>query len=301
MEKKLYELKIDPELEAIIFPLTEEEFEGLKENILKNGCTDPLMVWNGIIADGHNRYRICRENNIPFGIEEVTGCETKDDLLLWMYERALDRRNLSDYTRTVIALRRESLLAERAEMRMKAGKKIDPVPNSAQGIVKGKTRDKVGKIAGKSHEFVDRVKRLEKTADSETKEKLHRGEITVNKAYTDLFGKKKESVPEPSTETVYIAPVNQEHEATPANVEVNGKKGIHVEGKMPDEEDSFPVVYSLLEDVARNYLVSLEHMLLQYTAGMVTEENNKAILSLFRGTAQEANNIIKKRIEEVSQ
>lgn len=73
-----------------------------------------------------------------------------------------------------------------------------------------------------------------------------------------------------------------------------------MEGKMPDVQESFPVVLDLLEDVARNYLVSLEHILLQYTSGMVTEENNNEIISMFRGTAQEANIIIKKRIEEVS-
>ena len=148
----------------------------------------------------------------------------------------------------------------------------------------------------KGHNYVSRVKKLEEQATPEIRGKLHRGEITVNKAFTDLFGKKKE----PSTETTYAAPIHQEREATPANVEMIGKKGIHVEGRMPDEEDSFPVVYNLLEDVARNYLVSLEHILLQYTSGMVTEENNKEIVSMFRGTAQEANNIIKKRLEEVS-
>ena len=106
---------------------------------------------------------------------------------------------------------------------------------------------------------------------------MESGQLSINKAYNSLFG-----------------------ENTPDTVQIIGKKGIHVEGKMPDDEDSFPVVLDLLEDVARNYLVSLEHILLQYTPGMVTEENNKEIVSMFRGTGQEANNIIRKRLEEVS-
>jgi len=28
-------------------------------NILKNGCYDPIKIWNGTIVDGHNRYEIC--------------------------------------------------------------------------------------------------------------------------------------------------------------------------------------------------------------------------------------------------
>jgi hypothetical protein len=31
-----------------------------------DGCRDPLVLWNGILIDGYNRYKICTENNIPF-------------------------------------------------------------------------------------------------------------------------------------------------------------------------------------------------------------------------------------------
>ena len=76
---------------------------------------------------------------------------------------------------------------------------------------------------------------------------------------------------------------------------------MHVEGKLNDVPESFPVVMELLEDVARNYLVSLEHILKQYTPGMVTEENNEAIRSMFRGTNQEALGIIRRRIRDISE
>ena len=52
-------LRIDPEFESKIPPLTEEEYQLLEENILQDGVVlNPLIVWNGCIIDGHNRFRI---------------------------------------------------------------------------------------------------------------------------------------------------------------------------------------------------------------------------------------------------
>ena len=55
----LMDLKIDPEFAEKIPPLTPEEFEQLEANILAEGTVlNPLIVWNGVIVDGHNRYKI---------------------------------------------------------------------------------------------------------------------------------------------------------------------------------------------------------------------------------------------------
>ena len=54
-------LKIDPEFESRIPPLTEEEFKQLEENILAEGTIlMPLIVWGDTIVDGHNRYKIAQ-------------------------------------------------------------------------------------------------------------------------------------------------------------------------------------------------------------------------------------------------
>ena len=47
MEKKVYELKVDPELRDLIPPLSEEEHRMLEESILRDGCDTPLTVWDG--------------------------------------------------------------------------------------------------------------------------------------------------------------------------------------------------------------------------------------------------------------
>lgn len=50
------ELRIDPEFEGKIPPLTTEEFQQLENNILADGVViNPIIVWDGVIVDGHNR------------------------------------------------------------------------------------------------------------------------------------------------------------------------------------------------------------------------------------------------------
>ena len=63
-EKGLYHLEIDEEFRQLIRPLQKKEFEQLRKNLLKDGCIDPIITWNGIIIDGHNRYRICMEQSL---------------------------------------------------------------------------------------------------------------------------------------------------------------------------------------------------------------------------------------------
>ena len=57
------ELRIDPEFESKIPPLTEEEFRQLEDNILTDGLViNPIIVWNGVIVDGHNRFHIIEKH-----------------------------------------------------------------------------------------------------------------------------------------------------------------------------------------------------------------------------------------------
>lgn len=60
---KLSNLKIDQEFEAPISPLSFDELQQLELNILRDRrLVDPIIVWNGYILDGHNRYAILRKH-----------------------------------------------------------------------------------------------------------------------------------------------------------------------------------------------------------------------------------------------
>ena len=190
-EQKVYELIVDPEFRDLIPPLNEEELKLLEASIVADGCESPLIVWNGVIVDGHNRYAICRKHEIPFAIQEKD-FSSRDDAMLWMLRNQLGRRNLNSYQRVELVLKFEPLVKSTAEQRMMAGKAATPVPTLAQGQTKGRTRDHLSEAAGVSHGTFAKAKKLVQSADEETKRELRAGKVTVNRAYTELLEKEHE-------------------------------------------------------------------------------------------------------------
>lgn len=89
-------LHIDPEFKAQIPPLTQDERKQLEENILAEGeLLAPILVWNGTIVDGHNRYEILQSHpEIPCSVRDLE-LETRDEVLAWICKHQLGRRNLT--------------------------------------------------------------------------------------------------------------------------------------------------------------------------------------------------------------
>ena len=89
-------LKIDPEFQSQIPPLTDDEFKQLEENILKEGkLLSPLIVWGNTLVDGHNRYEIVQEHpEISFSTMPLR-FENREEAIAWICRNQLGRRNLS--------------------------------------------------------------------------------------------------------------------------------------------------------------------------------------------------------------
>ena len=89
-------LAIDPEFASKIPPLREEELKQLEENILADGVViNPLIVWNGVIVDGHNRYRILQQHpEIQFTTYEKEFPD-RYEAIAWICKNQLGRRNLT--------------------------------------------------------------------------------------------------------------------------------------------------------------------------------------------------------------
>ncbi|MEA5460838.1 hypothetical protein VB796_17395 [Arcicella sp. LKC2W] len=104
------EFIIIDQLRDFISPLSKEESEGLEQDILKDGISDPLIIWETtpdvvgienstnksvyVLVDGHNRYRISQKYNLDFRIilrnyKDIQ--EVKDSML----NKQLNRRNLT--------------------------------------------------------------------------------------------------------------------------------------------------------------------------------------------------------------
>lgn len=90
------ELRIDPEFASRIPPLTEDEFKQLEDNILADGVViNPIIVWNGVIVDGHNRFRVLEKHpHIKYTVHEKS-FDDRFSVLAWICKNQLGRRNLT--------------------------------------------------------------------------------------------------------------------------------------------------------------------------------------------------------------
>lgn len=111
---------IDPELRDWILPLSPEEKENLEKSIKEDGCRDPLIVWNGILVDGHHRYEICTRNNLPFKTIDKTFLD-KNTAKIWMVRNQWARRNLTMFQLGELGLRAAPLIAEENRKRQACG------------------------------------------------------------------------------------------------------------------------------------------------------------------------------------
>lgn len=76
--------------------MTEDEFRQLEGNILSDGVViNPIIVWNGVIVDGHNRFRILEMHpEIQYTIHEKA-FDDRFSALAWICKNQLGRRNLT--------------------------------------------------------------------------------------------------------------------------------------------------------------------------------------------------------------
>ena len=191
IEKGLHELIIDKEIASVFPPRTSKDEETLIMQLRTEGCRDDLITWHGIIIDGHTRYRVCHEYNIPFSYREMS-FPSKERAKLWMIENQVARRNLSVFQRCVIALPFERAYKEEAEKRRREKiseyRKTGEMPQNS--AVSKETRDALADLVGTSHDTIDKVKYILKNGSDELKEEVSRGNISIHKAFTSLKPKK---------------------------------------------------------------------------------------------------------------
>jgi N6-adenosine-specific RNA methylase IME4 len=115
-------VRIDSEFKSLIPPLSDEERSGLEADIVRDGrATVPLVVWGGLLLDGHNRYEICQKHTLSYDtIKAPDWIKSRSDAKIWILQTSLNRRNLPTLTRIDLARQLEPLLAEQARERQAA-------------------------------------------------------------------------------------------------------------------------------------------------------------------------------------
>ena len=163
--------RIDPEFENKIPPIGEAEFQQLRENILAAGeVYEPLAVWDGVLVDGHNRWKVIREN--PEVKWRTRNMEFADKWAAfeWMYKNQLGRRNLTDEQRTYMIgkmyeARKKSVGEHEGNqyVKMEAGQN-DQIPSRRE--TKDGTAGKIGKEVGMGEKNVRRAEKFSKGVDA---------------------------------------------------------------------------------------------------------------------------------------
>jgi len=180
------ELKIDKEFKDLIPPLQEDEFKQLETNLINEEWRDNerIITWNGTIVDGHNRYSICQTKKIDFKTSEKK-FKDRNEVILWIIDNQLGRRNISDYARGELVLKKKDILKPIAESNMKGGTllSIDKRVNITKEVA---NETGLGLVTS------SRIKFIRDNANEETKKELRSGnkKLSINKVYTEL--KKKE-------------------------------------------------------------------------------------------------------------
>jgi HTH domain len=135
-EKIKKSLIVVDELKRFIPALSQEEYKQLEQNLLEHGCKDPLTIWETtekvagvseneniiyVVLDGHNRFEICKNNQIDFKISTPLKFDSMDTAKDYMINHQLGRRNLNpeqiSYFRGLkyISLKKEKGKYEREE------------------------------------------------------------------------------------------------------------------------------------------------------------------------------------------
>ena len=176
-------LKIDPEFQGKIPPLTFEELNQLEANILRDGrIINPIIVWQGLIVDGHNRYTIAKKHpEIPFTVHEKDFA-SRYEAIIWICKNQLGRRNLTPEQKKYLIGKQYE-----AEKCANGGDRKSPAAKSGcqigNLIPASKTCQKVAKENGVGMRTVFRAEEFAKGVDAAeeavpgTRQKVLSGEV----------------------------------------------------------------------------------------------------------------------------
>jgi ParB-like chromosome segregation protein Spo0J len=178
------EIKISSEYQALVPAQSGHEYQSLKQSINENGFwnSHPIVInSDGIILDGHHRYRACQE----LAIEPKTAIMQFRDKLqekLFVINSNLKRRHLNSFQRTELGLRSKSILQEIVKSNQSLGGKgvrnLTPL---------GRVDLEIGKLAGVSYDTVRKVELILNKNPQELLFRLRSGTESINGAHNKII------------------------------------------------------------------------------------------------------------------
>jgi len=187
-------VKTDQEFKNLIPPLAPDEYAQLEENILAEGCREPLVLWKEqeILLDGHNRLEICNKHGLSYKTTYIE-LPNREAAKVWIIDNQKGRRNLTDLWKFELAQTKKEILLELGKKTMKESGKIGreiqlgglsfsdkpPEPHN--------TRDEIAKDLDWSTGKTAQADFVRTHAPEVWKQSLHLPEApSINKLYADV-------------------------------------------------------------------------------------------------------------------
>tara|TARA_B110000259_G_scaffold182221_1_gene225487 strand:+ start:10 stop:1269 length:1260 start_codon:yes stop_codon:yes gene_type:complete len=180
-------IKIKEEFKNLIPALTKEEYKQLENNCIAEGIREKILIWNGFIIDGHNRYEISLKWDLEIQTE-TKHFQDEEAVKEWMILNQFGRRNLSNYQRSVLALQLEEVFSNKAKENQVRKANSVLLISAEQKL---DTRKELSKIASVGHDTIAKVKKIQAQASEEVKAKLSTGEVSINSAYQEIKKEEK--------------------------------------------------------------------------------------------------------------
>lgn len=177
-----------PHAAAELFPLMEgAEYEALKQDIAERGQLVPIVLHEGRILDGRNRYHACCDLEIEPTFAQYDG----DSPTQYVVSLNLHRRHLSVSQQAMIGADiLPALEAEAKSRQVEAGKSHGRgqatekvTANSPEAI--GESREQAAALVGVSARTISDAKAV-KEADPELAQEVREGKVTVHAAKRQL-------------------------------------------------------------------------------------------------------------------
>jgi ParB family chromosome partitioning protein len=167
---------------AELFPWLEgAALEALRDDIRLHGVREPIVMLDGAILDGRNRYMCARDLGIEYPVREFDG----DDPLAFVISHNLHRRHLTESQRASVA-------ARLANMERGGDRKTQPdqnanlqfdIPLSQQASARAPvTNADAAKMLNVSERSVATARKVQDTAPPEIVRAVDRGQISVSLA-----------------------------------------------------------------------------------------------------------------------
>ncbi|HPZ75109.1 MAG TPA: DNA methyltransferase [Candidatus Pacearchaeota archaeon] len=188
-------------------PMSNEEFEELVEDIKQNGQLEPIILHEGKILDGRNRYNACLKLGIKPKMKDYDGENL--DPLSFVISKNIKRRHLTASQKALLALEIKPLLEKEARKRQATksrGLQRDEVLSAKMHeavninetnkqkniqIKKGRSDEQAGKIIGVSGRYISQAEKVKKEAP-ELVEKIMAGEMNLSEASKEIKKKQRE-------------------------------------------------------------------------------------------------------------